>query len=962
MLKTKKLYRLMAGLLAALMICASVPSVAYATEGGAEETGTTVIMKIAFKDGDETVAGGDYFVPQGVNNYSVLEEYVPEGYEMTVSGDFTASEGGELEVSIQKISTDVTMNIIFKAGNEVIAGGDYIVPAGVQNYSVLEQYVPEGYEMTVSGDFTASEGGKLEVGIQKISTDVTMNIVFKAGNEVIAGGDYTVPAGVQNYSVLEQYVPEGYEMTVSGDFTASEGGKLEVGIQKISTDVTMNIVFKAGNEVVAGGDYTVPAGVQNYSVLEQYVPEGYEMTVSGDFTASEGGKLEVGIQKISTDVTMNIVFKAGNEVVAGGDYTVPAGVQNYSVLEQYVPEGYEMTVSGDFTASEGGKLEVSVVKKETEEPDDTIKEVIMNIQFVTADGEVAGGGDYFLPEGVQNYSVLNQYLPEGYKLAVSGDFFVKEGESIEVRVEKIAEDIIMNISFKDGEEVVGGGDYFVPAGVQNYSVLEQYVPEGYRMTVSGDFMAEAGAHLDVSVEKTEKDVIMNIRFVTADGTFVSGGDYFLPEGIQNFSILEQYVPVGYQMLESGDFTVVEGGKEDVTVEKISDEVIVNISFIDRYGNVIAGGDYFVPEGIQNRNVLDRYVPDGYTQAETGDINFTAGGHYDIVLDEATSIVNIQFIDRESKEVVAGGDYTVPTGIHNRSILNQYVPEGYRQVVTGDIEFIYGQHYEILIEKDTAIVNIRFIDRDGNFIAGGDYFVPLGIVNRSVLDQYVPEGYRQAVTGDIEFVAGGEYEIIIEKIAENVVSKTAIFRKGETDIWNENPDNPDEVHYTFFSDDKTATCIVPSVTVADETKELDYWVSDVDGTVKLYPGQAFCYNDLDKGELEGYAGDFAFYPVYKDKTVEEPTDPGTEEPANPGTGDPSTPGNGGSNSGNSNGSSGSGSGSSASKSDAPADNSSKILPKTGYGENTIPTAGITAVSLAAVCGAAGYAFIARRRVR
>ena len=33
MLKTKKLYRLMAGLLAALMICASVPSVAYAGNG-----------------------------------------------------------------------------------------------------------------------------------------------------------------------------------------------------------------------------------------------------------------------------------------------------------------------------------------------------------------------------------------------------------------------------------------------------------------------------------------------------------------------------------------------------------------------------------------------------------------------------------------------------------------------------------------------------------------------------------------------------------------------------------------------------------------------------------------------------------------------------------------------------------------------------------------------------------------
>ena len=53
---------------------------------------------------------------------------------------------------------------------------------------------------------TGTSGGKVE----KISTDVTMNIQFKDGDEVIAGGDYTVPGG-QNYSVLEQYVPEGYK-------------------------------------------------------------------------------------------------------------------------------------------------------------------------------------------------------------------------------------------------------------------------------------------------------------------------------------------------------------------------------------------------------------------------------------------------------------------------------------------------------------------------------------------------------------------------------------------------------------------------------------------------------------------------------------------------------------------------------------------------------------------------------
>ena len=630
--------------------------------------------------------------------------------------------------------------------------------------------------------------------------------------------------------------------------------------EQTETAIKIQFVDEAGN-AVGGGDYFVPEGINNYSVLEKYVPAGYKMTVSGDFNTADA-PLKITVVKEeaeSKDIIINIQFvdEAGN-TVGGGDYFVPEGINNYSVLEKYVPAGYKMTVSGDFNTADA-PLKITVVK-EPEESD--AKNVIMNIRFVTADGTFVSGGDYFLPEGIQSYSVLEQYVPEGYKMVEYGDFFVKEGAKEDVTVEKISEDIIMNISFKDGDEIVGGGDYFVPAGIQNYSVLEQYVPEGYKMTVSGDFFAKEGAHLDVSVEKAAKEVIMNIRFVTADGTFVSGGDYFLPEGIQNFEILEQYVPVGYKMVEAGEFFVAAGAQEDVTVEKSDTTVIVNISFIDRYGNVIAGGDYFVPEGIQNRNVLERYVPEGYTQAETGDIQFTAGEHYDIILDEATSIVNIQFVDRDGN-VIAGGDYFVPTGIHNRNVLDQYVPEGYRQAVTGDIEFIYGQHYEIIVEKDTGIVNIQFVDREGNVIAGGDYFVPLGIVNRSVLDQYVPEGYRQAVTGDIEFIAGEHYKIIIEKI----------------------PDEPG---------------------TGDEN----------------VPGTS---DSSDGNQNQGNTGN----------------------------------GNGGSSSSNGSGSSGSGS---SSKPAAPADNSVKILPQTGYGENTVPVLGITAVVLAAVCGAAGYLFIARRRVR
>ena len=130
--------------------------------------------------------------------------------------------------------------------------------------------------------------------------------------------------------------------------SAQPGNCMKVTSLSLQKNVIMNIVFKDGDEVVAGGDYWVPAGVNNYSVLEQYLPEGYQMTISGDFYAEKDGKLEVNIEKIQKDIIMNVVFKDGDEVIAGGDYWVPEGVNNYSVLQEYVPEGYQMTVSGDF--------------------------------------------------------------------------------------------------------------------------------------------------------------------------------------------------------------------------------------------------------------------------------------------------------------------------------------------------------------------------------------------------------------------------------------------------------------------------------------------------------------------------------------------------------------------------------------------------------------------------------------
>ena len=77
---------------------------------------------------------------------------------------------------------------------------------------------------------------------------------------------------------------------------------------------------------------------------------------------------------------------------------------------------------------------------------------------------------------------------------------------------------------------------------------------------------ETGAQFSntATSEQEQKEIIMNIQFI-CDDEVVKGGDFFVPAGVQNYSVLKEYVPEGYQMTASGDFTVTAGGQEDITV-------------------------------------------------------------------------------------------------------------------------------------------------------------------------------------------------------------------------------------------------------------------------------------------------------------------------------------------------------------------------------------------------------------
>ena len=557
----------------------------------------------------------------------------------------------------------------------------------------------------------------------------------------------------------------------------------------------------------------------------------YDVTFS-EATHNGLSALRIYISKkvpVATDktVTINYVDEDTDKTVGTQVLTLKADTTIISTgLFTEVPETYVLVETGDVYI--GNKTEIEVLVRQAA--------MTMNIRFVLADGTFIAGGDYFLPEGVQNLSILEPYVPEGYQMAESGDFMVTAGGSRDVIVEKIDDDVIMKIRFvlRDGT-FISGGDYFLPEGVQNLSILEPYVPEGYQMAESGDFMVTAGGSRDVIVEKISKDVIMKIRFVLADGTFIAGGDYFLPEGIQNFSILDQYVPEGYKRVEFGDFFVTDGGSEDVTVEKASKDVIMNIRFVLADGTFIAGGDYFLPEGIQNFSILDPYVPEGYKRVEFGDFFVTDGGSEDVTIekiDDDTKTYTLTYdanysggrdedYDYEAGETaIIKGDlfgrknYTF-TGWNTRANGNGTdYEEGERLTLTGDLTLYAQWRKNGSTGTDTTSYTIdASASRGGDISPSGRVFVARG--NDRTFRITADEGY---VIDDVR-VDGESVGAVHTYTFENV-------RRDHT------------IEVIFVPDGQQTVAYGPDDTGVSDWLNVDDHVSYLNG----YPGGLFGPND------------------------------------------------------------------------------------------------------------------------
>ena len=617
------------------------------------------------------------------------------------------NQAGVVQAADEKTKT-VGVNYWDTENNAQVGEGkvSVAVDANNVNTSALTD-VPEGYELVSTGDVAINDGW-IFVEVRPVAQSVTKEIgvnYWDVENNAQAGeGKVTVTADANNVntSALTD-VPEGYELVSTGDVAINDGW-IFVEVRPVAQSVTKEIgvnYWDVENNAQAGeGKVTVTADANNVntSALTD-VPEGYELVSTGDVAINDGWIfVEVRPVAQATGTIINVVFndEAGNNL-GGGDFTVDKdgdGIFNLSEIK--APVGYTLNLKGDqFVTDYAGKTTILQVTKVN-------KGTIVNVVFEDRQGNNLGGGDYLVDldgDGVANYSELS--LPVGYKLIETGDFFVKEGNSYKVILDKVESSIIHVVFKSEGGKILGGGDFFVDPdgdGVANYSELT--LPEGYELIETGDFFVDTEKTYEITLNKEIEGTIINVVYVDEEGNNLGGGDFFVDkddDGIANYSELD--LPEGYELVQTGDFFVNAGESYTIELRKIQEGTIINVVFEDENGNNLGGGDYLVDadgDGIANYSELE--LPVGYELIETGDFFVKDGEHYTIILKMRETILTVTFEDTEGNVVgtqtleadVAGS----PEETHHFVLGEDFqLPEGY-QLAEGvdqitDIEIPYG---------------------------------------------------------------------------------------------------------------------------------------------------------------------------------------------------------------------------------------------------------------------------------
>ena len=665
MLKTKKFRRLLAGLLAVLMLSVCLPVGAFADDGNdaSAASASTTRVTFQFTDGEafsESVLGSEIYTVGETYAADDITAAMPEGYELEDQNfTFTVKAvNSTIVVPVKAVQTEVpaeTTRVTFQFSDgaafskSVLGSGIYTV-GETYTASDITAAMPEGYELEDQNfTFTVKTANStILVPVKAVQTEVpaeTTRVTFQFSDgaafskSVLGSGIYTVG---ETYAAddITAAMPEGYELEDQNfTFTVKTvSPTILVPVKAVQTEVpaeTTRVTFQFSDgatfskSVLGSGIYTVG---KTYTAddITAAMPEGFELedqnftfTVK---TVSPTILVPVKREALKTEVaflfTDNATFS--KTVISERIYEI-GGTFTADDISVPLPEGFELEDPNfTFTVTTSEPTITVPVKREALKTEVAFQ-FTDNATFsktVISERIYEIGGTFTADD-------ISVALPEGWVLDVADDwtFTVETSEPTIVVPVKAATAVAFQ--FTDNKS-------FAKTVVSDaiYVVGETYTADDISVEVPYGWMLDVADDWTFTVETAEPTIVVPVKAATAVAFQFTDNASFVETVISDcvYEVGKTYtaddisveVPEGWMLDVADDWTFTVETVEPTIVVPVKAATAVAFQFTDNASfveTVISDCVYVIGE-TYTVDDISVAVPEGWELAVADDWTFT----------------------------------------------------------------------------------------------------------------------------------------------------------------------------------------------------------------------------------------------------------------------------------------------------------------------------------------------------
>ena len=365
-------------------------------------------------------------------------------------------------------------------------------------------------------------------------------------------------------------------------------------------------------------------------------------------------------------------------------------------------------------------------------------------------------------------------LPEGYVLVSEKNSYDSNGGYVYIDVtEAETKTIKINYYSESEGKQVAEVEMKVAADATSVNSSKLTAPEGYELVESGDFTINDGyvyaAVRKVKAPATTKTIKINY-YSEAEKKQIAEVDMTVAADATSVNSSKLTAPEGYELVESGDFTI-NDGYVYAAVKPVPTTKTIKINYYsEAEEKQIAEVAMTVAADATYVNTSALTAPEGYELAEVGDLAIRDGYVYAAVNKIGSKTVKINYYSEAEEKQIKEEELTVAPDATCVNTSKLTAPTGYELVEVGDLPIRDGYVYAAVRKVSTKEVKINFYcPEEKKQVAEPTVVVNADAtcVNSSAYAALVPAGYELAEVGDMPIRDGYVYAEV-RKVATKTI--------------------------------------------------------------------------------------------------------------------------------------------------------------------------------------------------